>query len=77
VQPLLGLTGFDRLANERLFGDDVMDFEEVGQFVRFATNCAVGQHQRILYYNSISVMKRFAFNKKKGERFFKNFYPVN
>jgi hypothetical protein len=54
-----------------------MDFEEVGQFVRFATNCAVGQHQRILYYNSISVMKRFAFNKKKGERFFKNFYPVN
>lgn len=49
MQPLLRLAGFRRLADERLFGDDVMDFEKIGQFIRFATDCAVGQHQRILH----------------------------
>jgi hypothetical protein len=53
VQPLLGLAGFDRLANERLFGDDVMDLEEVGQFVRLAADCAVGEHQRILMKSNV------------------------
>jgi hypothetical protein len=52
VQPLLGLAGFNRLANERLLGDDVMDLEEVGQFVRLAADCAVGEHQRILCMKS-------------------------
>jgi hypothetical protein len=30
----------------------VMDLEEVGQFVRLAADCAVGEHQRILCMKS-------------------------
>ena len=50
MQPLLGLSGIDRLADERLFGDDVVDFEEIGQLVRFAADGAVRQHQWVLFF---------------------------
>jgi hypothetical protein len=74
VQPLLGLTGFHRLANERLFGDDMMDFKEVGQFVGFVTDGAIGEHQRILGQIAIHFQNEVSLPTFSNEI---HFYPVN
>ncbi len=43
MEPLLSLIGVSCLANERLFGDYVVDLEKIGQF-HFRADRAMGQH---------------------------------